>query len=76
SKVGGLVGYNQGAITRTYATGAVSGSSDVGGLVGNNSPVGRVTSSFWDTTTTGMSQGYGSNFYTFNATGLTTAQLQ
>ncbi|WP_457831505.1 GLUG motif-containing protein, partial [Staphylococcus aureus] len=30
SKVGGLVGYNQGTITRTYAAGSVSGSIDVG----------------------------------------------
>ena len=76
SEVGGLAGYNHGIITRTYATGAVSGTSDLGGLVGYNSGVGRVTNSFWDTTTTGMSQGYGTNLYTFNATGQTTAQLQ
>ena len=75
SNVGGLVGFNdQGTITRTYATGAVTGTSVVGGLIGYNT--GSVTNSFWDTTTTGLSQGYGRNFYTFNATGLTTAQLQ
>ncbi|GAH67335.1 unnamed protein product, partial [marine sediment metagenome] len=72
--VGGLVGYNSGTITRTYATGAVTGSLVVGGLVGHNE--GSIANSFWDTTTTGMSQGYGSNSGTFNAAGLTTAQLQ
>ncbi|NKJ39995.1 MBG domain-containing protein [Rhizobium sp. SG570] len=74
TNVGGLVGYNFGTITRTYATGAVTGSSAVGGLVGYNN--GSIANSFWDTTTTGLSQGYGSNSGTFNAAGLTTAQLQ
>jgi len=34
---GGLVGYNEGAVTRCYATGAVSGGWGIGGLVGDNS---------------------------------------
>jgi hypothetical protein len=34
--VGGLVGYNEGTISDAYATGAVSGDSDAGGLVGVN----------------------------------------
>ncbi len=74
TNVGGLVGYNFGTITRTYATGAVTGSSAVGGLVGYND--GSIANSFWDTTTTGLSQGYGGNSGTFNAAGLTTTQLQ
>jgi hypothetical protein len=43
--VGGLVGYNLfGDITRCYSTGAVSGTEEVGGLVGFN--VGSVTQSY------------------------------
>ena len=34
--IGGLVGYNDGAISDSYATGEVSGNHNVGGLVGNN----------------------------------------
>jgi len=33
--VGGLVGYNDGSITSSYSTGAVSGRSAVGGLIGS-----------------------------------------
>jgi len=36
AEVGGLVGQSSGTVTGSYATGAVSGSDDVGGLVGNN----------------------------------------
>ena len=41
--VGGLVGFNFGAITASYATGSLSGDSGVGGLVGHND--GAVSSS-------------------------------
>ncbi|MET3722572.1 MBG domain-containing protein [Sphingomonas trueperi] len=34
--VGGLVGYNAGTISRSFATGAVKGSVEIGGLVGAN----------------------------------------
>ncbi|HVV93009.1 MAG TPA: MBG domain-containing protein [Hyphomicrobiales bacterium] len=34
--VGGLVGYNNGTIDNSYASGAVHGGNDVGGLVGEN----------------------------------------
>ena len=34
--VGGLVGYNDGTITNSYATGDVTGIDEVGGLVGHN----------------------------------------
>jgi hypothetical protein len=59
--VGGLVGENMGAITNCYATGRVTGSSMVGGLIGNNyidwlhTHYGTVTSSYWDTQTSGQS---------------------
>ncbi|CEJ14686.1 Heme/hemopexin-binding protein precursor [bacterium YEK0313] len=72
----GLVGTNDGTIARTYAAGAVTGPGLGGGLVGVNN--GVVGASYWDTTTTGKgtSQGVASNSGIFNATGLTTAQLQ
>ena len=41
--IGGLVGYNGGTVTQCYSTGAVSGSGQVGGLVGGNSWSGTVT---------------------------------
>jgi filamentous hemagglutinin family protein len=42
--VGGLVGFNRGLVTLSYATGAVNGPFDTGGLVGDNR--GVVTMSF------------------------------
>jgi formylglycine-generating enzyme required for sulfatase activity len=50
---GGLTGYNfYSAITSSYATGSVSGSSYVGGLMGKNS--GSVSSTYWDINTSGQ----------------------
>jgi hypothetical protein len=53
---GGLVGYNEGAITNCYADGTVSGSYYTGGLVGGNDDTitnsyatGSVTGLGWDT---------------------------
>jgi len=71
SGVGGLVGYSfSGAISACYATGAVSGSSDVGGLVGSKFNKGTIiTTSFWDTQTSGQSSSAG-------GTGKTTAQMK
>ncbi|MBC6413985.1 MAG: cadherin-like beta sandwich domain-containing protein [Chromatiales bacterium] len=42
--VGSLVGWNNGDITNSYATGAVTGRSSVGGLVGDNN--GDITNSY------------------------------
>ena len=42
---GGLVGYNEGAIQRCYATGKVSGNI-TGGLVGLNAATGTITASY------------------------------
>ncbi|RSV41142.1 filamentous hemagglutinin N-terminal domain-containing protein [Sphingomonas sp. ABOLE] len=39
---GGLVGFNSGRITRSFATGAVRGSESVGGLVGENAGSGTI----------------------------------
>ena len=70
-KVGGLVGLNDGGtISYAYATGAVSGTANLGGLVGKNDHSGVISSSYWDTGTTGQSTSAG------GGTGLTTAQLQ
>ncbi|WP_195764011.1 beta strand repeat-containing protein [Pseudoduganella rivuli] len=41
---GGLVGYNAGSVTKSYATGSVTGGGYVGGLVGYNT--GTVTDTF------------------------------
>ncbi len=68
-RVGGLVGSNGGTITASYATGRVTGRRvRVGGLVGYNVG-GTITTSYWDTATSGRSSGS-------LGTGQTTAQLQ
>ena len=56
--VGGLVGLNQstGKILAGYATGRVSGEKNVGGLVGFFEG-GGITSSYWDTSTSGHTMG-------------------
>lgn len=69
SAIGGLVGRNDGTVSKTYATGRVNGtagSSSVGGLVGSNT--GAVSGSYWDTATTGQPASNG-------GTGLTTAEM-
>ncbi|MEN6307981.1 MAG: SUMF1/EgtB/PvdO family nonheme iron enzyme [Anaerohalosphaeraceae bacterium] len=58
SYVGGLVGSNFRTITGCYSTGAVRGTgSYIGGLVGND--YGTTTSCFWDTWTSGQTDGVG-----------------
>lgn len=61
--VGGLVG-NTGTVatanvTNTYSTGAVTGNLEVGGLIGNNETLGTVTTSYWDTESSGQTAGAG-----------------
>jgi filamentous hemagglutinin family protein len=79
--VGGLMGANGGGIIDdSYSAGPVtalgSESYNVGGLLGGN--LGTVNNSFWDTTTTGVAQGFGSDptNTTPGVTGATTAQLE
>ncbi|WP_051206318.1 MBG domain-containing protein [Oceanospirillum maris] len=75
---GGLVGQNDIPITNTYATGSVTGNATeikVGGLVGVNPGSPRITASYWDTTTSGITTGVGSG-NSSGVTGLTTTQLQ
>ena len=73
SGAGGLVGrmgFGANRITASYATGAVSGpGGSVGGLVGHAMPHDRVTASYWDTETSGVTRGGGGD-------GRTTAALQ
>ena len=75
---GGLVGWLTGAITNSYAIGAVKGTgNDVGGLVGFDSKTfetgnvvrGTATNSYWDTGTTGQAT-------SLVGTGKTTRDLQ
>ena len=61
---GGLVGENAGNIQASYATGAVSAHGTTrftraGGLVGRQLRNGRVTNSYWDTTTSGLASSAG-----------------
>jgi len=70
TKVGGLVGMNVGYVIHTYSTGSVTsrtGSSQVGGLVESHVE-GAVSSSFWDTETSGQATSDG-------GTGKTTAEM-
>ena len=80
--VGGLVGFNGGTVSNTYATGSVSstgGAAFVGGFIGSNG--GSVSNSFWDTETagSGIVSGVGSDEVpntTMGVTASTTAQLE
>ena len=73
--VGGLVGFGPGAtVIASYATGRVSGVSDVGGLFGYGSGTTFIAS-YWDTGTSGQMSGVrGENVA--GAEGKTTAELQ
>jgi len=68
SGVGGLIGSNgtNGKVNLSYSTGLVRGKQSVGGLVGSND--GDVTTSVWDTQTSGQSTSAGGR-------GLTTAKM-
>jgi hypothetical protein len=70
--VGGLVGVNLETINNSYSTGSVTGNDYVGGLVGSNYLLGNngtVSSSFWDTETSGQATSAG-------GTGKTTVEMQ
>ena len=98
-RIGGLVGWNEGSnssITASYATGHVMGNTQVGGLVGNNVrkdaqdniTEGIITASYWDTDTSGVDVGVGTDdadengiidgteSQTTGVAGQTTTQLQ
>ena len=65
--VGGLVGRNEGTVSKCYSTGSVTGDEQIGGLVGQNL-YGVVSSSFWDTQTSGQATSDG-------GTGKTTEEM-
>ncbi|WP_017461806.1 YDG domain-containing protein [Dyella ginsengisoli] len=76
--IGGLVGsmLTGSTISNSYATGSVSGAGDVGALVGQNS--GTVSTSYWNTDTSGTTAGIGAAYSgatTGGTTGLTSAQM-
>jgi hypothetical protein len=84
--LGGLVGFiasgSSVGVAESYSTGAPSGGTNmyVGGFVGyDGSSAGSLTSSYWDTDTSGitdLSQGAGYPSNDPGITGLTTGQLQ
>jgi hypothetical protein len=70
--VGGFVGVNAGAITDTYAIGALSGTLTIaGGFAGANA--GTIVSSYWDINTSGQIIGVGIGS-SAGVTGITNAQ--
>ena len=72
--VSGDVGGNEYSISKCYATGSVAGVSYVGGLVGYRNENGTITSSYWDTDTSGQTGGVG-NGSSDGCTGLTTDEM-
>lgn len=77
SFTGGLVGFvgQESELDQTFATGRVTGTGAIGGLIGRNE--GTVIASFWDRTTTTRTNAFGQNIAGGQeATGLATAQFQ
>ncbi len=76
SGVGGLVGVNNGTITNSYATGAVTAdgqfSANTGGLVGNLRDNGSITNSYWNIGSSGQNMSDGEDS-TSNYTGVENA---
>jgi filamentous hemagglutinin family protein len=78
---GGLIDLgNTASVTQTYAVGAVSaasisGTATTGGLIGSVTGTGAITSSYWDTDTSGTTNAVGSGASS-GITGLTTSQMQ
>ncbi|WP_291524409.1 filamentous hemagglutinin N-terminal domain-containing protein, partial [Acidithiobacillus sp.] len=69
----GLFGFNKGTIENVGLMGvSVTGSNDVGGLVGYNN--GSITDGYWDTTTSGTTPGVGAGTTT-GVTGISTTSL-
>ena len=81
--LGGLVGENEGTITQSYSIGALSADGRypvVGGLIGvDRANAGSVTTAYWDTDTSGVtdtSKGAGNVSNDPGIVGLSTAQFQ
>ncbi len=76
SYLGGLCGSNSGNITNCYSTGSVDGHLFLGGLCGYND-YSTFTNCFWDTETSGMTDGQGNEDPDpAGVLGRTTAQMQ
>ena len=60
-RVAGLVGYNDGLITESYSVAKISGSVDVGGVIGENSRSGSSSDIYWDTSTSNQATGIGND---------------
>jgi len=75
--VGGLLGDTQfSSISRCYSTGDINGISTKGGLIGNTNGT-NIAESFWDTETSGTSDGVGDqNPDPASVTGKTTAEMK
>jgi hypothetical protein len=63
---GGLVGWNLGTVTNSYASGSVSGANNIGGLVGHSR--GTVSNSYSMSSVTGYSQVGGLVGFSFHGT--------
>jgi hypothetical protein len=82
--VGGLVGLTYSSVANSYSTGAAAGGSGVyvGGMLGDDQKQmdeGTLSNTYWDTTTSGitnLSQGAGNIVNDPGITGQTTAQLE
>ncbi|RTL89867.1 filamentous hemagglutinin N-terminal domain-containing protein [Ancylobacter aquaticus] len=80
TSIGGLIGIlasDSATINQTYATGKVTGTSSVGGLIGSATYTTQpnITQNYFDTNTTGQSNGVGSTSFA-GITGLTTVQAR
>ncbi|MGE0076716.1 MAG: GLUG motif-containing protein [Bacteroidales bacterium] len=76
--IGGFTGgsYN-GPISSCYSTGSVSGTSYTAGFIGSINSLATISNCYWNTQTSGKSEGYILNSGTIdNLTGLTTAQMK
>ncbi len=74
-KIGGFIGYfiGNGTISSSYASGSVSGAFDEGGFIGENE--GTITNSYWNTQTSGQSNGIGTDNNSQTVTGLTIQEM-
>jgi hypothetical protein len=75
--VGGLVGFGyECQVSDSYSTGVPAAGQYVGGLIGYVNSGNTFTNTYWDTTTSGISCGAGSDCNETGITGLTTTQFQ
>ena len=76
--LGGLIGYGETGASSSYSTGGVTGAEGdlIGGVVGMDiSRRGAYRNTYWNITTSGLSQGAGLAEHNIQLTGLTSEQL-